>query len=65
VSDRISLSLAASDAESEAAIREHGELISAETLSEELRVLREDAVSGDSWKAVGQGSQVRIEVAKR
>jgi isoleucyl-tRNA synthetase len=65
VSDRISLSLAASDGESEAAIREHGGLISAETLSEELRVLREDAVSGDSWKAVGQGSQVRIEVAKR
>ncbi|WP_108251018.1 isoleucine--tRNA ligase [Planctomonas deserti] len=65
VSDRISLSLAASDAASEEAIREHGGLISAETLSEELRVLREDAVSGDSWKAVGQGSQVRIEVAKR
>ncbi|MFD3444235.1 isoleucine--tRNA ligase [Microbacteriaceae bacterium 4G12] len=65
VSDRISLSLVASDAVSEEAIREHGGLISAETLTEELRVLREDAVSGDSWKAVGQGSQVRIEVAKR
>ena len=65
VSDRISLALRASDAEAEAAIREHGELISAETLSEELSVLREDAVQGDPWKAVGQGSQVRIEVAKR
>jgi isoleucyl-tRNA synthetase len=65
VSDRISLSLSASDQDAESAIREHGGLISAETLSEELRVLREDAVSGDSWKAVGQGSQVRIEVAKR
>ncbi len=65
VSDRISLSLAASDAVSEDAIHQHGGLISTETLSEELRVVREDAVSGDSWKAVGQGSQVRIEVAKR